>query len=305
MRKPRKTVIVSDLDNTLFDWFEIWYGGFRAMLTALVKALSVPEELLLPEIKEIHEQHGTSEYPFVPEELPLFRKKYGGSKFAAKCESIRREFLQGRAKAMHLYPAVRETLVFAKKRGCLLVAYTESMGFYSNYRLRKLGLDELLDFVYSPPDHKLPAISSAELELYTKHNTQLQSTIARHTPGGELKPNPTVLRQIVSDLHAELSDCVYVGDDLMKDITMAKDAGITDAWAKYGVASNRPEYDLLRKVTHWPQTSVIRQQALSVQSVSPTYTLLSSFGEIRQIFDLGAFQITAQAVSPQSSCCAK
>ena len=34
--KQTVSVVIADLDNTLFDWFEIWYNSFNAMLTSLV-----------------------------------------------------------------------------------------------------------------------------------------------------------------------------------------------------------------------------------------------------------------------------
>ena len=33
----RKSVVITDLDNTLFDWFEIWYQSFTALLDCLAK----------------------------------------------------------------------------------------------------------------------------------------------------------------------------------------------------------------------------------------------------------------------------
>lgn len=33
----KKTVLITDLDNTLFDWFSIWYNSFNAMLNKVVE----------------------------------------------------------------------------------------------------------------------------------------------------------------------------------------------------------------------------------------------------------------------------
>ena len=70
MNRKKVSVLITDLDNTLYDWFEVWYQSFRAMLTRLVKDSGVPEEALITEIKEIHERHGTSEYLMLLTELP-------------------------------------------------------------------------------------------------------------------------------------------------------------------------------------------------------------------------------------------
>lgn len=70
---------------------------------------------------------------------------------------------------------------------------------------------------------------------------------------------------------------------------MAKDAGVKDVWAKYGVAQDRPEYELLRRVTHWSRGSVEQEKAVEETKVKPAYTLDKSFGEVIEMFDFAPF----------------
>ncbi len=63
-----------------------------------------------------------------------------------------------RRKHLVLYPTVAETLLKIKGRGTRIIGYTESMAFYSNYRVRRLGLDGVLDYVFCPEDHVLPEL---------------------------------------------------------------------------------------------------------------------------------------------------
>ena len=70
------SVLVTDLDNTLFDWFDIWYTSFSAMLNEIVRISNIPIEVLEREIKTVHEKHGTSEYAFLIEELPSLAAKH-------------------------------------------------------------------------------------------------------------------------------------------------------------------------------------------------------------------------------------
>ena len=69
-------VLVTDLDNTLFDWFDIWYTSFSAMLHEIERISEIPVEILEREIKAVHEKHGTSEYAFLIEELPSLIAKH-------------------------------------------------------------------------------------------------------------------------------------------------------------------------------------------------------------------------------------
>nr|WP_291578161.1 HAD-IA family hydrolase [Bradyrhizobium sp.] len=92
----------------------------------------------------------------------------------------------------------------------------------------------------------------------------MKHTKSEHTPKGSKKPNPAVLNAIVSGLGLQKAECVYVGDNLMKDVAMAIDCGIEDVWAKYGQAHKRPEYKLLVDVTHWTAEEVAREMTLAV-----------------------------------------
>ena len=67
--KPTIELLITDLDNTLYDWFDFWYHSFTAMLDQIVAISGIPREKLEPEIKKIYEKHGTSEYSFLIEEL--------------------------------------------------------------------------------------------------------------------------------------------------------------------------------------------------------------------------------------------
>jgi hypothetical protein len=90
---------------------------------------------------------------------------------------------------------------------------------------------------------------------------------------------------------------VYVGDSLMKDIAMARSAGVSSALAEYGAAHHREEYELLRRVTHWPDKDVAEEKRiLSSKEVEPDVRLRRSFCEL-----LAMFEFTSAGGSTNSS----
>jgi phosphoglycolate phosphatase-like HAD superfamily hydrolase len=294
--KQKVTVVITDLDNTLFDWVGIWHKSFTAMLHRLVLESGLSEELLLQEFKVIHERYGTSEYAFSIEELPSLQKKYPDSDLVKRFEGPIQAFRDARKSALSLYPDVLETLEQLKDKECLLVGYTESMSFYSWYRMRHLGLDRILDYLYSPPDHELPAgICPKRIRYHAGDYYELRRTIHRHIPKGEAKPEPGVLLDIIRGVGGSPSETIYVGDSLMKDVAMANSASVTSIWAQYGVCQNREEYELLRKVTHWTDADVQREKKLRREHVKPTYTLEASFSEMLPLFDFGPFVDRSQS----------
>jgi len=166
-----------------------------------------------------------------------------------------------------------------------LVLYTESLGFYTNDRIRRLSLDGLIDCVYSPPDHDIPAnIDTESVRRFPREHYDLKMTEQRHTPKGEIKPNPAILRQIIEEMGGSYEETLYVGDSLMKDVHMAQDAGVTDVWASYGESHEKNEYDLLREVTHWTDEDVEREKRLAQSEVNPHHTLETGFSEILGLF---------------------
>ncbi len=72
----------------------------------------------------------------------------------------------------------------------------------------------------------------------------------------------------------------------MKDIKMAQIAGITDVYAKYGVATNTDAYEVLRRVTHWTKEDVEREKKILAEgAVYPNYTLENSISELFNYFE--------------------
>jgi len=288
MKLPMATVI-TDLDNTLYDWVAMWGTAFTAMLRILVKQSGVDQNVIEAEARDVHRRYGTSEYSFLIESLPSLQRKHPGQNLANVYSDAIRAYREARESSLRPFPTVVETLAALKAKGCLVVGYTDSRAFYSAYRIRKLGLDGVLDFLFSPPDHDLPGPPD-EVRSQSPEAYEFKKTIHRHTPEGEVKPNPLVLADIMRDVGAVRDRTVYVGDSLMKDVLMAQDAGVTDVFAQYGLAQHRDEYELLRRVSHWTDAEIEREKRLAAErKVKPSYTLASHFGEILGLFDFVPF----------------
>src|SRR5262249_46677835 len=143
--------------------------------------------------------------------------------------------------------------------------------------------DGVLDFLFSPEDHERPPEFKRSK---SDDNYGLRRTLHEHTPKGEYKPNPHILNAILNKTGAEKRATIYVGDSLMKDVAMAQDASVRDVFAKYGVATHRDVYELLRAVTHWSDPDVAREKQINSRgSVTPTFVLNHSMLELFDLFD--------------------
>ena len=293
------TVLVTDMDNTLFDWLEMWQAAFGAMLDRLVGASGVARETLEEEFYAIHQRHGTTEYAFAIQELPSLRARHPPEELPARYASAIEAYREMRRRTLRLYPGVLETLRAVRAAGTRIIAYTESRAYYAAYRVRTLGLDGVLDQLYSPPDHALPdGVTPSLIRRYPPEHYQLRQTVHRHTREGVWKPAPAVLQDILDDVGAEPAEAAYVGDSLIKDVAMAQGAGVLDVFARYGDVRDRPGYALLRRVTHWSPSVLAGAERLTEALVLPTHALGASFAELLDVVEFHRFVPRRPPASP-------
>lgn len=291
-----RRILITDLDNTLWDWFEAWYQSFSALLNGLQTVTGLDKGLLEAQIRSVHQQRGTTEYSNLIREVPaLVEFSKGRDPFDVFDEALHAQS-SARRRATKLYPGVGDVLRALKARGVRIVAYTESGAFWTEWRIRHTGLDGIIDVLYSSPDHDLAAgVSPADLRTGRYRGTYgLRDTAHRQVPLGVLKPNIHVLSTILHEQECAPSQAAYLGDSLMKDIAMAQSAGVLDIYAAYGQAQHRDEYDLLRRVTHWTESDVERERTLAEpqDDVVPTITCYREIAEILPI--LGSSLVSAR-----------
>lgn len=278
-------LLITDLDNTLYDWVTYFATSFGAMVRELTRVLPVGEAQLLSEFKAVHRRYGNSEQPFAVFELESVCEKFGG---ASRAELLRAldgplsAFRAARERHLRLYPGVRETLRALRERGVLVVGHTEAIAVNAFYRLNKLGVIEFFHHIYALEGRLEPHPDPARGEFY-RVPPGLISVVPRH----ERKPNPELLRDICRKEGVEPSEACYVGDSLTRDVAMAKNAGVLAVWAEYGTRYERRLWDLLVRVTHWTEEDVKREEELRLlsQHIKPDRTI-AAFGELMEIFGL-------------------
>jgi FMN phosphatase YigB (HAD superfamily) len=279
-----KSTLIVDMDNTLFDWVQLWYQTFTALLDGVELASGVKLRDIEAQIRSVHQRHGTSEYAFLLDSLPALEPFRQGRPASEVFISAIRAFRAARKTYLNLYPSVAETLLKIKGSGAQIIAYTESLRHYSFYRVKRLGLDGVIDYLYSPEDHAIP---DTIRRYYADDFYSFKYTKHRFTPPGELKPNAHILATILSDCGSLAEEAVYVGDSLHKDMAMANAAGVTSAWARYGETQGGEAYSLLKRVTHWTDDDVLREAEIRALPAQADVILDSHFGQVLDHFRFG------------------
>ena len=275
LEKRTALILVVDLDDTLWTWFDAWYISFSEFLSTTPALSGLAEIDLKRAIRPIHQRHATSEYSWLLDELDVLSQKVpAGVTVAEFFDPALHAQNRARKEATQLYPGVLDTLTRLRAGGTTVVAYTESLAFWTRWRIQQTGLDGLIAELYSSPDHDIPeGVDVGSRRTLADQDYDLRETQHRHVPRGVIKPSPQILQQILDDHGVAAADAVYVGDSLMKDVAMAQAVGAIDALAGYGVKTNDPRYKLLQEVSHWSDATVAMEQD-ETPGVHPTPTLV-------------------------------
>jgi FMN phosphatase YigB (HAD superfamily) len=290
------TLLITDLDNTLYDWVTFFATSFQGMVEELSRLLNVDREQLLDEFKLLHQQYGSSEQPFTALDLPSVRERFGNlprHRIMRELDRPLHVFNSLRNRSLYLYESVAETLEVLQSSGVILVGHTESIAENVLFRLEKLEVLSYFKHLYVLESdycgHPDPDRAS---ELAPPPG------LLRPVPRSERKPNPELLRDICRREGICPEDAYYVGDSLTRDISMAKAAGVTAVWARYGTRYDRNLWNALVRVTHWTPEDVAREEELKrhFQRVEPDF-VIDAFDEILGIVGLRSVGTVARAAA--------
>ena len=145
-------LLITDLDNTLYDWVTFFAQSFSIMVEVLNEITGIPVDTLLDEFKTIHQKYQNSEHPFAVLELPSVRARYPGltpAELRREIDPALHAFNSVRKQLLSLYPCVFETLELLKSFGIQIVGHTEATAPNALFRLRKLGILSLFDRLYA------------------------------------------------------------------------------------------------------------------------------------------------------------
>lgn len=291
VKKQKINFIVTDLDDTIWDWLTMWYESFNPYLNRISKEFNIDINELKADFKRIHQKYNSSESSFVYEDLTCLtqdqKREFRNDNPEKK--SIIHEYNSLKKNNLNFCKDVLKTLKKLKEKGVMIIGFTESNAFYTKYRIKHLELDGLIDYVYAPIDYGVP---SSVYKIYPEDYWEPEITEFRYLSKNTRKPAPDILEVILKDFNASKENTIYIGDKLDKDVYMANEAAVTSVYAKYGHNIDTDKYQLLRDVTHWSQEDVEREKEYkksNAQNSIAKYELKKSFSEIMTLFDYYEF----------------
>jgi len=253
-------VVLLDLDNTLYDWLGFFGPAMRGLCTRLGELSGVSASILYDDFKTVFSAHGSVEYTFALQELPSLRRLHpesSGPEIVHQYFGAVELYQSRRRRYLRLYGGVRSGIQAIRSLGIRVVAVSDAHRFHVVNRLKQLRIIDELDAVCCVPD--LPGIDAAEISAIRRFPSERYSTTAAWElplPAGIRKPDPHLLRWLLSELEVAPELTLYVGDSLLKDIPMAQQADVYDCWAAYGTHYSPLDMATLVRVTNWPPKAV-------------------------------------------------
>jgi len=186
--------VLSDMDNTLFDFVHAKVEACAAVVDLIGTGDRI--EMLSYFLRGVY---GFENLENIEDYLK--DKNVFSSDIYSECCAV---YEHKKVENVSLYDGVIETIASLKEMGCSFIIVTDADTKNAQKRLKKVGLDKLVD------------------DLVT------------FDMSGQKKPNPAVFHYALERSNAAPAQSLFIGDSLRRDIAPAKKIGMMTAHAAYG-----------------------------------------------------------------------
>jgi phosphoglycolate phosphatase len=267
------SLLLIDLDNTLYNWVDYFGNSFRGMIHALSREMNLDEDELKAAFKVIYKEAGTLEYSFIIQKLP-FIENYSHEEKNKIIDFGKKIFSIVRSKNLFPYTGVKETLKNLSSDGVLIVAVTNAPAYFAEARLKQLYLDHYIYGLAAWENSEIPVDEYTDEIIKKNEDGFYQSKHIKHRwhfSKDELKPNPFAYLRVINDLKLSHKNTYVIGDSIYKDLNPAKEIGATTIWAKYGTNYEEKNFNTLLEMTHWDEKKI--KDTYDEKKIIPDFTI--------------------------------
>jgi FMN phosphatase YigB (HAD superfamily) len=252
-------LLISDVDNTLYDWVAFYVPSFRALVSEISRVSRVPEDQLWPSFRRLHQKHGTTEYPFAIQEIDALDDVDRGLSPRQRQDKYQdgvRAFRHLRRTLLRPYPGVPEGLARLHERGILLAAHSDSMTVPVSRRLRQLGIDNYFDAIFGSQDVGIPHyLGVSDVRKASEADVGARVPVLELPPGVR-KPDPASLLPVLAHFGIPSDAAVYLGDSLRRDVALARSCDVRSIWARYGARVDAGLAVDLGRISYWTDAQI-------------------------------------------------
>ncbi len=275
--------MVTDLDNTLYPWVDYIVPSVEAMVASLEATTGLPRIRIVQSLKAVYSKYESNEYPFAIQESELFSPYEADfdSFNALVVDPARRAFKAARERYLRPYPGVKDALDQIRARGLKVIGLTDAPRNAAELRLKHLRLDGHFDALYTLPGYPVPENVDPEIRRKEEAGHYRSRTPVVELPHDAEKPSASGLRRILSDFGLTGPEVLYVGDNVKKDMPVARACGALGVWAEYGTYVSGEYRERLSVIS---AKSVTRRH-VAEETAARWPLAISSFTQVLEILD--------------------
>jgi len=249
MRPP--SVLIFDVDNTLYDFVDFFGPSFRSMVHALAKTELIPYEEVLRSARSVYQSAGTLEQQFLIQNMDIF-----STRPVEEQEKLillaRIAFSRTRNSRLKLYSGMHEVMVSARASGYKCVCVTNAPYYHVERRLRDLNVMGLIDGLVAWEGSGVDERKTDYVRKYRDSRQKLEQNLQLFcaAPREKLKPTSYPF-SVIANRFGSRFNYVSIGDSIAKDLQPAHSVGMTTIWARYGTKVDKRNLETLLEVTPW------------------------------------------------------
>ena len=292
--KINVSLVVSDVDNTILDFFGNWGVSTKKAFEDLAKSRSISMDALIKDVMtNTHPESRMHDLPAMVRTAPILQPKNDEEKarFAKDDAKIIHEW-QKKRESNPFYDGVMATIRKMKANGSKFVLYSDGPMSSVVARLAQRNFPaDLVDAIYAQPalptskdDKSVPMEVKSKIAEYTK---ELGDKI-RPLVDCPHKPNPEALLRIIKDMNVDNpKEVVMVGDNIRSDCGGGNRAGVNSAWQKDGADVCKEAVDFYYTVPTNPNYALgLERMSKQLEDASntPTVVLEKGFKDLDKHF---------------------
>jgi FMN phosphatase YigB (HAD superfamily) len=265
MAAAAKYAIITDLDNTIYDFARYYEAGLAGLVSRICAEFDFSTADATARLREVYTARRSIEYPFAIEEFPELRSmsEESRSKFVREALTA---FWDGATGQLQAYHTVRETLRHLDQEGIPVVAYTDAPIHEAMRRLRALGIDRYFTGIVAQSwfRRKNGTIIVLLDDLPGHRRASRHLKFVWRASWDDRKPSELIYRKIALGMELNPRNIVVIGDSVERDLLPAIELGCTGVWASYGKRTTGGERLLRQVVPHLlPEVRNIRSASSS------------------------------------------
>jgi FMN phosphatase YigB (HAD superfamily) len=208
-----EVAILTDLDNTIYNWVDFYAPCFRAMVHVLARKTKIAENEITKQFKHVFSLFGSVEYPFSIQRLELCQGR-PDSEILELVYLGQLAFGQARRRHLRPYPGVLETLAWAKRNNISVVAVSNAPLYLAWKRLFRLKLQGLFDGIAAAEGFPIPT-EDVYASKYKASRSSIAHKLALYLPSDRLKPAPQMYGDVLARIGVRAENTRVVGNPAM------------------------------------------------------------------------------------------